>query len=219
MTMAVSCAHSFVMIKSDNTLVQWICQHCRSGPHWAIYECTYCKLHLCRPCPLDDPFFSVDYRAYSLGTRVKMERKALKAAYCIYTCRLLAEAAAPDPRSASLFPSCLFSLCLSCISTRSWLQVPRGRFLQRTLYGISHHDPDKGPCKALPSKWTLQLRLMECFLEVSRCDSAKSYTWPQPGSPPYLGIEALRLTDGLLSTNWSSYSTYPLQKEGARARR
>ncbi|EHK22245.1 uncharacterized protein TRIVIDRAFT_28110 [Trichoderma virens Gv29-8] len=50
MTMAVSCAHSFVMIKSDNTLVQWVCQHCRSGPHWAIYECTYCKLHLCRPC-------------------------------------------------------------------------------------------------------------------------------------------------------------------------
>ncbi|KAI1042661.1 hypothetical protein LB505_001064 [Fusarium chuoi] len=48
--MANACAHQFRMIKSDNTLVQWICQHCRSGPHWMIWECTYCKLHLCRPC-------------------------------------------------------------------------------------------------------------------------------------------------------------------------
>nr|CEG03299.1 unnamed protein product [Fusarium pseudograminearum CS5834] len=48
--MANACAHQFRMIKSDSTLVQWICQHCRSGPHWMIWECTYCKLHLCRPC-------------------------------------------------------------------------------------------------------------------------------------------------------------------------
>ncbi|KAH7142424.1 hypothetical protein IWW34DRAFT_635818 [Fusarium oxysporum f. sp. albedinis] len=48
--MANACAHQFRMIKSDNTLVQWICQHCRYGPHWMIWECTYCKLHLCRPC-------------------------------------------------------------------------------------------------------------------------------------------------------------------------
>ncbi|RMJ17894.1 hypothetical protein BHE90_009300 [Fusarium euwallaceae] len=48
--MANACAHSFRMIKSDSTLIQWVCQHCRSGPHWMIFECTYCKLHLCRPC-------------------------------------------------------------------------------------------------------------------------------------------------------------------------
>lgn len=48
--MANACAHSFNMIKSDSTLVQWICQYCRSGPHWVIYECIYCKLHLCRAC-------------------------------------------------------------------------------------------------------------------------------------------------------------------------
>ncbi|KAH6996285.1 hypothetical protein EDB80DRAFT_286599 [Ilyonectria destructans] len=48
--MANACAHSFRMIKSDSTLIQWVCQHCRSGPHWMIFECTYCKLHLCRVC-------------------------------------------------------------------------------------------------------------------------------------------------------------------------
>lgn len=48
--MANSCAHSFKMIKSDSTLVQWICQYFRSGPHWVIYECIYCKIHLCRSC-------------------------------------------------------------------------------------------------------------------------------------------------------------------------
>ncbi|KAF4126647.1 hypothetical protein GMORB2_0383 [Geosmithia morbida] len=48
--MAVACAHMFNVIKSDNTLVQWVCHLCRSGPHWAIFECAYCKLQLCRAC-------------------------------------------------------------------------------------------------------------------------------------------------------------------------
>ncbi|KAL5583745.1 hypothetical protein FOVSG1_015096 [Fusarium oxysporum f. sp. vasinfectum] len=59
--MANACAHQFRMIKSDNTLVQWICQHCRSDPHWMIWECTYCKLHLCQLCSGDDPNPSVDF--------------------------------------------------------------------------------------------------------------------------------------------------------------
>ncbi|KAG9258952.1 uncharacterized protein F5Z01DRAFT_10965 [Emericellopsis atlantica] len=49
-TMSVACAHSFQMIKSETTLVQWLCHFCRSGPHWAIFECSYCKLQLCRAC-------------------------------------------------------------------------------------------------------------------------------------------------------------------------
>ncbi|KAH7204900.1 hypothetical protein BKA60DRAFT_498125 [Fusarium oxysporum] len=48
--MANTCAHQFRIIKSDSTLLQWVCQHCHSGPHWMIWECKYCKLHLCRPC-------------------------------------------------------------------------------------------------------------------------------------------------------------------------
>ncbi|KAH8681574.1 hypothetical protein BX600DRAFT_505241 [Xylariales sp. PMI_506] len=37
--MANSCAHSFKLIKTDNTLIQWYCNVCNSGPHWGIYEC------------------------------------------------------------------------------------------------------------------------------------------------------------------------------------
>ena len=44
------CAHSFVMIKSDNTLVQWTCHVCHCGPFWFIWECRYCRLHTCRNC-------------------------------------------------------------------------------------------------------------------------------------------------------------------------
>ncbi len=44
------CAHSFVMIKSDNTLIQWTCHVCHSGPFWFIWECRYCRLHTCRSC-------------------------------------------------------------------------------------------------------------------------------------------------------------------------
>ncbi|KAK0391184.1 hypothetical protein NLU13_0685 [Sarocladium strictum] len=48
--MAMGCAHVFKLIKSDSTLIQWHCQICLRGPQWAIYECTYCKAHLCRGC-------------------------------------------------------------------------------------------------------------------------------------------------------------------------
>lgn len=48
--MAVSCPHQWQLVKSDSTLIQWVCHHCRSGPHWMIFECTFCKLHLCRAC-------------------------------------------------------------------------------------------------------------------------------------------------------------------------
>ncbi|KAH8884849.1 hypothetical protein GQ53DRAFT_786015 [Thozetella sp. PMI_491] len=50
MAHATNCAHSFKMIKTDNTLIQWTCQLCHSGPHWWIFECQYCKLHTCRAC-------------------------------------------------------------------------------------------------------------------------------------------------------------------------
>ncbi|OJD28640.1 uncharacterized protein BKCO1_1290002, partial [Diplodia corticola] len=51
-TMAVSgnCEHSFKMVKSDNSLIHWICNMCHSGPHWFIFECQRCKLKTCRPC-------------------------------------------------------------------------------------------------------------------------------------------------------------------------
>ncbi|KZL87760.1 hypothetical protein CI238_05589 [Colletotrichum incanum] len=39
MAVASACAHSFKMIKSDSTLIQWTCNLCHSGPHWCIFEC------------------------------------------------------------------------------------------------------------------------------------------------------------------------------------
>ncbi|KAK1755828.1 hypothetical protein QBC47DRAFT_401992 [Echria macrotheca] len=50
MALANHCAHVFKMIKSDNTLIQWHCNLCHSGPHWWIFECRYCKIHTCRAC-------------------------------------------------------------------------------------------------------------------------------------------------------------------------
>ncbi|KAK1472063.1 hypothetical protein CABS01_04706 [Colletotrichum abscissum] len=41
MAVAGPCAHSFKMIKSDSTLIQWTCNLCHSGPHWSIFECRY----------------------------------------------------------------------------------------------------------------------------------------------------------------------------------
>lgn len=52
-TMAVApdqCAHTFQMIKSESTMIQWLCASCHSGPHWWIFECRYCRIHLCRGC-------------------------------------------------------------------------------------------------------------------------------------------------------------------------
>ncbi|KAI1377679.1 hypothetical protein F4677DRAFT_453883 [Hypoxylon crocopeplum] len=50
MAVGSNCAHSFKMIKSDSTLIQWTCNLCHSGPHWWIFECRYCKIHTCRAC-------------------------------------------------------------------------------------------------------------------------------------------------------------------------
>ena len=44
------CSHSFNLLKSESTLIQWVCAICHSGPHWHIFECKYCKLKTCRPC-------------------------------------------------------------------------------------------------------------------------------------------------------------------------
>ncbi|KAH7386462.1 hypothetical protein BKA64DRAFT_696875 [Cadophora sp. MPI-SDFR-AT-0126] len=44
------CHHSFNLLKSESTLIQWVCSMCHSGPHWYIFECKYCKLKTCRPC-------------------------------------------------------------------------------------------------------------------------------------------------------------------------
>jgi len=50
MATATRCPHSFKMIKSESTLMQWHCNLCHSGPHWWIFECKYCKIHTCRVC-------------------------------------------------------------------------------------------------------------------------------------------------------------------------
>ena len=50
MSAETDCQHSFTMIKSDTTLILWHCGMCHSGPHWFIFECTYCKLKTCRQC-------------------------------------------------------------------------------------------------------------------------------------------------------------------------
>ncbi|KAK8872306.1 hypothetical protein PGQ11_002820 [Apiospora arundinis] len=44
MAVANNCAHSFKMIKSDSTLIQWTCNLCHSGPSWWIFECRYCSI-------------------------------------------------------------------------------------------------------------------------------------------------------------------------------
>lgn len=40
------CARSFVMIKSDNTLIQWTCNVCHHGPFWFIWESSLHGQHL-----------------------------------------------------------------------------------------------------------------------------------------------------------------------------
>jgi hypothetical protein len=44
------CEHSFKVIKSDNTVIQWNCHVCHSGPYQVLYECQHCNLKACRPC-------------------------------------------------------------------------------------------------------------------------------------------------------------------------
>ncbi|KAK4660974.1 hypothetical protein QC762_123710 [Podospora pseudocomata] len=48
MALSTHCVHVFQMIKADNTLIEWTCHLCHSGPHWWIYECRYCKIHTCQ---------------------------------------------------------------------------------------------------------------------------------------------------------------------------
>ncbi|KAK3398245.1 hypothetical protein B0T20DRAFT_353781 [Sordaria brevicollis] len=50
MALANGCAHEFVLIKSESTLIQWTCQLCHTGPLQCIFECRYCKIRTCRPC-------------------------------------------------------------------------------------------------------------------------------------------------------------------------
>jgi hypothetical protein len=42
--------HSFNLLKSESTLIQWVCSMCHSGPYWYIFECKYCKLQTRQPC-------------------------------------------------------------------------------------------------------------------------------------------------------------------------
>jgi hypothetical protein len=43
-------AHSFELIKSENTLLPWDCSICYSVPLWHIFQSIYCKEKRCRPC-------------------------------------------------------------------------------------------------------------------------------------------------------------------------
>ncbi|KAH7072111.1 hypothetical protein BKA63DRAFT_62823 [Paraphoma chrysanthemicola] len=47
---ASHCQHSWQVIKSDTTLIQWNCHNCHSGPHSFVYECKNCKIKTCQPC-------------------------------------------------------------------------------------------------------------------------------------------------------------------------
>ncbi|KAK4243260.1 hypothetical protein C7999DRAFT_18368 [Corynascus novoguineensis] len=44
------CTHSFVMVKLDNTLIQWTCHICYCSTFWFTWECRYCLLHTCKNC-------------------------------------------------------------------------------------------------------------------------------------------------------------------------
>ncbi|KAH9206938.1 hypothetical protein DL95DRAFT_57424 [Leptodontidium sp. 2 PMI_412] len=35
-----SCNRSFYLLKSESTLIQWVCSLCHTGQHWYIFECT-----------------------------------------------------------------------------------------------------------------------------------------------------------------------------------
>lgn len=48
--MANNCSHDWEQLKSDNDLLRWICQLCRSGPHWTIFECKNCQRQVCGHC-------------------------------------------------------------------------------------------------------------------------------------------------------------------------
>ncbi|KAG9229474.1 hypothetical protein BJ875DRAFT_387283, partial [Amylocarpus encephaloides] len=37
------CNHLFNLLKSELTLIQWVCSLCYTRPHWYNFECKYCK--------------------------------------------------------------------------------------------------------------------------------------------------------------------------------
>ncbi|KAH6719538.1 hypothetical protein BKA61DRAFT_421621, partial [Leptodontidium sp. MPI-SDFR-AT-0119] len=44
------CNYDFNLLKSESTLIQWVCSACHRGPHWYIFDCKYCDQKVCRPC-------------------------------------------------------------------------------------------------------------------------------------------------------------------------
>ncbi|KAF2861658.1 hypothetical protein K470DRAFT_299132 [Piedraia hortae CBS 480.64] len=44
------CQHDWKVMESTTTLVLWSCDQCHAGPYWSIYECIYCKYHVCGTC-------------------------------------------------------------------------------------------------------------------------------------------------------------------------
>ena len=42
--------HSWKEIQSPNSILNWRCAFCQSGPHWMIWECLHCKIKSCRRC-------------------------------------------------------------------------------------------------------------------------------------------------------------------------
>ena len=61
----VYCQHTFKAVKSDTTFVVWLCNTCHSGPHSLIYECSSCKLRVCRPCASKAPDVVTERRSTS----------------------------------------------------------------------------------------------------------------------------------------------------------
>ncbi|SZF00458.1 unnamed protein product [Blumeria hordei] len=60
------CNHSFHIIKSETTLIQWACYICHSGPHWLIFQCKYCNLKTCHPLIIEG-FYPHQYMPKNAG--------------------------------------------------------------------------------------------------------------------------------------------------------
>lgn len=45
-----SCNHRYSSIKSDSSILTFICSMCHSGPYWAIFQCEICKKKVCDSC-------------------------------------------------------------------------------------------------------------------------------------------------------------------------
>jgi hypothetical protein len=53
MANAANCNHEWRILKSENSLVQWMCTICLRGPMWVVFECIHCTLHMCPLCARD----------------------------------------------------------------------------------------------------------------------------------------------------------------------